>query len=162
MKLSKNFSLDEVTRSSTADKLGINNVPYDEDHYTNLQVVVDEIAQPLRDHFGKPVRINSGYRSLALNDAIGGSTKSQHSKGEALDLEIDGVSNLEVADWITDNCEYDQVILEFFNPADGPNSGWVHVSCKADLSQNRKRNLIALKDGKKTVYQVTSEFIEGN
>ena len=159
MKLSKNFSLEELTRSATATKLGIDNKP-DEEHLKNLQVVVDEIAQPLRDHFGKPVRINSGYRSPALNDAIGGSKKSQHSKGEAIDLEIDGVSNMEVADWITENCDYDQVILEFYNPAEGPNSGWVHASCKADLSQNRKRNLIALKDGNKTVYLVTEDFIE--
>ena len=159
MKLSKNFSLEELTRSATATKLGIDNKP-DEEHLKNLQVVVDEIAQPLRDHFGKPVRINRGYRSPALNDAIGGSKKSQHSKGEALDLEIDGVSNMEVAGWITENCDYDQVILEFYNPAEGPNSGWVHASCKADLSQNRKRNLIALKDGNKTVYLVTEDFIE--
>lgn len=159
MKLSKNFSLEELTRSATATKLGIDNTP-DEEHLNNLQVVVDEIAQPLRDHFGKPVRINSGYRSPALNDAIGGSKKSQHSKGEAIDLEIDGVSNMEVAGWITENCDYDQVILEFYNPAEGPNSGWVHASCKADLSQNRKRNLIALKDGNKTVYLVTEDFIE--
>ncbi len=159
MKLSENFSLEELTRSATATKLGIDNTP-DEEHLNNLQVVVDEIAQPLRDHFGKPVRINSGYRSPALNDAIGGSKKSQHSKGEAIDLEIDGVSNMEVADWITENCDYDQVILEFYNPAEGPNSGWVHASCKADLSQNRKRNLIALKDGNKTVYLVTEDFIE--
>ena len=159
MKLSKNFSLEEVIRSSTAKKLGIDNTP-DAEHLKNLQVVVDEIAQPLRDHFGKPVRINSGYRSPALNDAIGGSKKSQHSKGEALDLEIDGVSNMEVAGWISENCDYDQVILEFYNPAEGPNSGWVHVSCKADLSQNRERNLIALKDGNKTVYLVTEDFIE--
>lgn len=158
MKLSKNFSLEEVTRSATATKLGIDNTP-EQEHLDNLQVVVDEIAQPLRDHFGKPVRINSGYRSPALNEAIGGSTKSQHSKGEALDLEIDGVSNLEVADWITDNCDYDQVILEFYNPTDGPNSGWVHASCKANLSENRKRKLIALKDGKKTVYTLANEFI---
>lgn len=158
MKLSKNFSLDEVIRSATATKLGIDNTP-EQEHLDNLQVVIDEIAQPLRDHFGKPVRINSGYRSPALNEAIGGSTKSQHSKGEALDLEIDGVSNLEVADWITDNCDYDQVILEFYNPAEGTNSGWVHVSCKANLSQNRERNLIALKDGNKTIYTITEEFI---
>ena len=158
MKLSENFSLDEVIRSATATKLGIDNIP-EQEHLDNLQVVVDEIAQPLRDHFGKPVRINSGYRSPALNEAIGGSTKSQHSKGEALDLEIDGVSNLEVADWITDNCDYDQVILEFYNPADGPNSGWVHASCKAILSENRERKLIALKDGKKTVYTLANEFI---
>ena len=95
-----------------------------------------------------------------MNDAIGGSKKSQHSKGEAIDLEIDGVSNMEVAGWITENCDYDQVILEFYNPAEGPNSGWVHASCKADLSQNRERNLIALKDGNKTVYLVTEDFIE--
>ena len=159
MKLSENFSLEELIRSSTARRIGLDNIPNDE-HLKNLQVVVDEIAQPLRDHFGKPVRINSGYRSPALNDAIGGSKKSQHSKGEALDLEIDGVSNLEVADWITDNCDYDQVILEFYNPAEGPNSGWVHASCKANLSENRERNLIALKDGKKTVYVMTEDFIE--
>ena len=151
MKLSENFSLEELIRSSTAKRIGIDNIPNDE-HLKNLQVVVDEIAQPLRDHFGKPVRINSGYRSPALNDAIGGSKKSQHSKGEAIDLEIDGVSNMEVADWITENCDYDQVILEFYNPAEGLTGGWVHASCKADLSQNRKRNLIALKDGNKTVY----------
>ena len=158
MKLSKNFSLEELTRSATATKLGLDNTP-DDEHLKNLQVVVDEIAQPLRDHFGKPVRINSGYRSPALNEAIGGSTKSQHSKGEALDLEIDGVSNMEVAGWISENCDYDQVILEFYNPADGPNSGWVHASCKAILSENRERKLIALKDGKKTVYTLANEFI---
>ena len=159
MKLSENFSLDEVIRSATATKLGIDNIP-EQEHLDNLQVVIDEIAQPLRDHFGKPVRINSGYRSPALNEAIGGSKKSQHSKGEALDLEIAGVSIMEVAGWITENCDYDQVILEFYNPAEGPNSGWVHASCKADLSQNRERNLIALKDGNKTVYLVTEDFIE--
>ena len=159
MKLSENFSLDEVIRSATATKLGIDNIP-EQEHLDNLQVVIDEIAQPLRDDFGTRVRIISGYRSPALNEAIGGSKKSQHSKGEALDLEIDGVSNMEVEGLITENCDYDQVILEFYNPAEGPNSGWVHASCKADLSLYRERNLIALKDGNKTVYLVTEDFIE--
>ena len=158
MRLSQNFWLSELTKSSTADRMGIENVPGIEE-IVNLTVLTHHVLQPVREKFGV-ITVNSGYRSPALNEAIGGSKKSQHSKGEALDLEIDGVSNLEVADWITDNCDYDQVILEFYNPTDGPNSGWVHASCKADLTENRMRNLIAIKDGNKTVYHIANDFIE--
>ena len=160
MKLSKNFSLKEVTASGTATRLGIDNSP-SEEHLVNLTNVVVTIAQPLREAFGKPVRINSGYRGPALNKAVGGASKSQHCNGEALDLEIDGVANKAVADWIDEHCEYDQLILEFYNPAEGENSGWVHVSFKAD-GNNRKSKLIAFKDGKSTRYVSVEEFDEND
>jgi len=155
MKLSKNFSLSEFTRSETAKRKGINNEPSRE-HFDNLLYLVETICQPVRDHFGKPVRVTSGYRSPDLNKAIGGSRTSQHCKGEAVDMEIAGVSNKELADWIVNNCKFDQVILEFYNPAEGENSGWVHASVKR--SNNRGTKLIAFKDGKKTRYELVTEF----
>lgn len=156
MKLSKNFSLKEFTRSSTASRLGIDNTPTDE-HLENIKHVVNQICQPVRDHFNKPVTITSGYRSPDLNAAVGGSTRSQHSKGEAVDLEIFGIANKKVADWIVDNCEFDQVILEFYNPAEGINSGWVHASLKRE-GGNRRMKLIAYKDGVSTRYESVDSF----
>lgn len=160
MQLSENFQLKEFTRSATASRLGIDNTPQGE-HMDNLKYVVEKICQPVRESFGKPVRINSGYRSPELNKAVGGSKTSQHCNGQAVDMEIDGVPNKVLADWITENCEFDQVILEFYNPEEGANSGWVHASVRAD-GQNRRTKLIAFKDGKKTRYELVEDFDKGN
>lgn len=145
MKLSENFSLQELLKSQTALRKGIDNKPTDPSVITNLQVLCEKVLQPVRTHFAKPVVINSGYRSPKLNKAIGGSNKSQHTKGEAADIEIPGLSNKELAEYIEDNLPFDQLILEFYNGVD-PNSGWVHVSYVND-SDNRKQTLTINKNG---------------
>lgn len=160
MKISPNFSLEELTESPTAKKLGIPNVPTEE-HLANMKYVCEKILEPVRAFFKKPVTVNSSYRCPALNKAIGGSETSQHVNGQAVDFEIKGVSNKTVADWVSENLEFDQVILEFFNPAEGVNSGWVHASIKKE-GGNRKQKLVALKDGTKTVYKPVTDFDESN
>ncbi len=126
MNLSENFSLAEFTKSQTAIRRGINNNPTLA-HRLAMAALCNAILEPLRAHFGRPVRITSGYRSKALNDAIGGSQTSQHSKGEAADIEIPGVDNRRLAKWIEANLPFDQLILEGAKRGD-PNAGWVHVS----------------------------------
>ena len=148
MKLSENFTLDELIKSQEAIRLGIANEPQDE-HITNLILLCKNILQPLRNHFKIPVSISSGYRSAALCEAVGSSSKSQHTKGQAADFEIFGIANKELADWITTNLEYDQCILEFWNENE-PNSGWVH--CSYSTNNNRKQYLKAQKIGGKIVY----------
>ena len=150
MKLSKNFSLKEMTKSQTALRRGIDNEPGDEEE-ANLQQLCEQVLQKVRDHFGKPVNVNSGYRSPELNKAIGGSTTSDHCKGMAADIEIPGVSNYELADWIKENCEFRQLILEFYTPG-VPDSGWVHVSY--NYEENEKKVMTALKEDGKTVYKL--------
>jgi len=139
MRLSKNFVLSEITRSNTAKRLGIDNEPTKKD-LENLQRIVTNLLQPLRNHLG-PIRISSGYRSKELNRAIGGSNKSQHSKGEAVDIQFwkEGqMCNKEVYDWIIDNAiEFDQMINEF-------DFSWIHISLKK--SKNRREVLEAYKD----------------
>jgi zinc D-Ala-D-Ala carboxypeptidase len=130
MKLSRNFSLGELTKSQTALRMGIDNNPTPEDLY-NLHLLCDNILQPVREHFGRAVTISSGYRSEDLCVAIGSSRKSQHAKGQAADFEIFGVDNKEVAEWIRDVLDFDQLILEFYNE-DDPSSGWVHCSYAED------------------------------
>ena len=130
MKLSKNFSLDELTKSQTALRMGIDNEPTPGDLY-NLTQLCNNILQPVREHFGKPVTVSSGYRSVALCEAIGSSAKSQHAKGEAADFEIMGIDNKEVAVWIRDNLDFDQLILEFYKDGE-PSSGWIHCSYSDD------------------------------
>jgi uncharacterized protein YcbK (DUF882 family) len=125
MRLSKNFSLKEFTRSETAAKLGINNVP-SEAIVANLEMLVLRVLQPARDFLG-PLTITSGYRSMELNAAVGGAEVSQHLFGEAADVKSKNVSTYELACWIRDNCEFDQLILEYYDDSD-PHSGWVHVS----------------------------------
>ena len=124
MKLSKNFSLQEMTKSQTALRRGIDNTP-SPTHVSHLELLCEKVLQPLRDHFDRPVTITSGYRSPELCVAIGSTIKSQHTKGQAADFEIPGVSNMEVAQWISDNLEFDQLILECFT---GGNTGWIHCS----------------------------------
>ena len=149
MKLSANFSLAEMTKSQTATRKGIDNKPSTE-HIENLIHLAETVLQPVRDHFGKPVAISSGYRSPELCEAIGSSSKSQHAKGEAADFEIPGVDNMQLATWINKNTNFDQLILEFYEPGD-PNSGWVH--CSAVKEGSRAQVLKATKVGGKTKYE---------
>tara|TARA_R100000544_G_C2183473_1_gene38055 strand:+ start:7 stop:468 length:462 start_codon:yes stop_codon:yes gene_type:complete len=149
MKLSNNFSLAEMTKSQTATRKGIDNKPSTA-HIENLIHLAETVLQPVREHFGKPVAISSGYRSPALCEAIGSSSKSQHAQGEAADFEIHGVDNKELATWISKNTDFDQLILEFYNEGD-PNSGWVH--CSVVKSGSRKQILKASKVEAKTKYE---------
>lgn len=151
MRLSKHFTLREMTRSQTATRLGIDNMPTDE-HIENLIALCENILEPVREYYNVPVRISSGYRSSELNKAIGGSRKSQHSNGMAADFEVGGHSNYEVALWISENCDFDQLILEFYNPEEGPNSGWIHASYHSP-EENRHQILTALRVSGKTVYK---------
>lgn len=150
MQLSKNFTMAEFIKSDTATKLGIDNTPEGE-HLENAKALFENVVQKVRDHFG-PTVINSGYRSPELNEAVRGSKTSQHCHGQAADIEVPGVANAEVAQWIVDNCDFDQVILEFYTPGI-PDSGWVHVTYK-NPEDNRKSVLTAMKEDGKTVYKV--------
>jgi hypothetical protein len=148
MRLSKNFVLSEITRSNTATRLGISNEPSKE-HLSNMQFLITELIQPMRDAIG-PIRISSGYRSPSLNRAIGGSSKSQHCKGQALDLQFwkDGqMCNREIYDWILKSgLDFDQMINEF-------DFAWIHISLKQ--KKNRKVVLEAYKDKEgDTAYKV--------
>ncbi len=150
MKLTENFSLNELTKSQTAERKGIDNTPSTE-HQENLKSLCEMILQPIRDHFGQVVSVSSGYRSPELCVAIGSSTQSQHAKGQASDFEIFGVSNKELADWIDQNLDYDQLILEYWKGEDEPNSGWVH--CSYTNGNNRKQYLRAYKENGSTKYE---------
>ena len=149
MQLSKNFNLVEMTKSQTATRKGIDNTPSAE-HQGNLQSLCMHVLQPIRDHFSKVVTISSGYRSPELCTAIGSKITSQHAKGQAADFEIFGVSNKELADYINENLEYDQLILEYWKESD-PNSGWVH--CSYSAGNKRKQYLRAYKEDGKTKYE---------
>ena len=137
--LSKHFSLKELTRSDTAIRLGIDNVP-NEEQIINLTHLAIHILQPVRDEFGS-TRINSGLRVLKLNRKLKSSDTSQHVLGQAGDIECKAVSNIELAKWIRDNLDFDQIILEAYDGVD-PSSGWVHVSYRND-GTNRKKCLTA-------------------
>ena len=145
MQLSKNFNLVEMTKSQTAERKGIPNDP-SPDHQANLRLLCERVLQPVRDHFNHVVSVSSGYRSPQLCQAIGSSMDSQHAKGMAADFEIFGTPNNEIFNWISQNLMYDQMILEFWNGPDEPNSGGVHVSYNPDSSENIKENLQAYKD----------------
>ena len=149
MNLTENFSLIELTKSQTAERKGIDNTPSTE-HQENLRSLCEMILQPIRDHFGQVVSISSGYRSPELCVAIGSSTKSQHASGCAADFEIFGVSNKELADYIDENLDYDQLILEYWKESD-PNSGWIH--CSFNTQGNRKQYLRAYKENGSTKYE---------
>jgi zinc D-Ala-D-Ala carboxypeptidase len=141
MILTKNFSLKEMIFSDTAIRKGIENTPNIE-HIVALTNLCVNILQPVRDHFDKSVKINSGYRSVELCEAVGSSSKSQHAKGEAADYEIYGLSNLELATWVYENLDFDQLILEFHDPTEDPNSGWVHTSYRRDGNNRRDSRII--------------------
>jgi hypothetical protein len=148
MELSKSFTLNELTKSQEATRLGIENIP-NKEQIQNLKILCEKILQPLRDYYGMPVSISSGYRSVALCEAVGSSSKSQHTKGQAADLEIFGVANKDVSDFIVQNLDYDQCILEFWNENE-PNSGWIH--CSYSISGNRKQYLKAQRIDGKIIY----------
>lgn len=149
MRLSKNFTLAEFTKSQTAERKGIDNTPNDE-HLENAKALFENVVQKVRDNFG-PTVLNSGYRGPELNKAVGGSATSQHCHGQAADIEVPGVANADLAEWIKENCDFDQLILEFYTIGI-PDSGWVHVSYKSDGS-NRKSILTAMRENGKTVYK---------
>ena len=148
MNLSENFSLAELVKSQTAVRKNIKNEPGTAE-IENLIHLAKTVLQPMREHFGKPVMISSGYRSPELCEAIGSSAKSQHAKGEAADFEIHGVDNKDLATWIADNCEFDQLILEFYDGVD-PNSGWIH--CSSTTGSLRKQMLTAERIEGRTSY----------
>jgi len=150
MRLSKNFTMAEFTKSQTAERKGIDNTPQGE-HLEAAKALFENVVQKVRDEFG-PTVINSGYRSPELNEAVGGSSRSQHCKGQAADIEVPGVANGELAEWVRDNLEFDQLILEFYTPGI-PDSGWVHVSYLAD-GDNRGECLTATRIDGKTEYSV--------
>jgi zinc D-Ala-D-Ala carboxypeptidase len=151
MKISEHLDLVEVTRSETAKRKGISNMPIAE-HIENFKKLAERIFEPIRSHFNVPIHISSGYRSKELNTAIGGSLTSQHCSGEAIDIDMDGsangVTNKMVFEYIKDNLEFDQMIWEF-GTSEAPD--WVHVSYETTGKQ-RKQILRAKKSGGKTVY----------
>lgn len=148
MNLTKNFTLSEMTKSETALRHGIDNTP-GEQEIAALKVLAEKVLQPVRDHFQRGVKVNSAYRSPEVNSKVGGSRTSDHCRGQAADIEIPGVANAELAQWIKDNLEFRQLILEFYTPGI-PDSGWVHVSFVAE--DNKKQVLTAVKQDGKTVY----------
>ena len=134
-RISKNFTLEELRDSSTARKLGIVNAP-GVDEVCALCALVHHVLQPLRDAMNEPIKIGSGYRCERLNQAVGGVSNSQHVKGEAADLCIDGdlAKGKKWFEWIKAHCEFDQLIMEH----NSKGSYWVHVSYRAD-GKNRKQ-----------------------
>ena len=137
MQLSKHFTLEEFEKSQTATRKGITNKA-GSGEIKNLTDLCYEVLEPIRAKFDKPIIITSGYRSPELCEAIGSKATSQHSKGEAVDFELPNISNLQVALWIQNNCNFDQLILEYWKDGE-PNSGWVHCSYKD--GSNRKQVL---------------------
>lgn len=143
MKLSPHLTLAEMIRSESAKRLRISNQPLPE-HLDNMKVLAKNVFEPIRKHFGMPIYISSGYRSDKLNKAIKGSKTSQHCKGQAMDIDMDGsglISNSNVFYYIKDNLEFDQLIWEF---GDNYNPDWVHVSYVSP-DKNRKQVLVAYK-----------------
>jgi hypothetical protein len=151
MKISPHLNLAEVTRSDSAKRHGIDNTPTPE-HLENFKLLAEKVFEPIRLHFKTPIFISSGYRSKALNDFIKGSASSQHCKGQAIDIDMDGskggVTNKMVFDFIVSRLDFDQIIWEFGTDA---NPDWVHVSYVK--TGNRKQKLRAVRVGGRTVYQ---------
>jgi zinc D-Ala-D-Ala carboxypeptidase len=148
MNLTKNFTLEEMTKSETALRYDIDNTP-NEQEISAMKLLAEKVLQPVRDHFGKGVKVNSGFRNQDVNQKVGGSRNSDHTRGQACDIEIPGIPNAELAEWIKDNLEFNQLILEFYTPG-VPDSGWVHVSYIPE--DNKKQVLTATKKDGKTVY----------
>ena len=149
MQLSKNLALAEVIRSETAKRKGISNMPTPQ-HIENFKKLAENVFQPIREHFGVPIHISSGYRSKALNTVVGGSLSSQQCSGEAIDIDMDGTSitNKQIFDFIKENLNFDQMIWEFGTDT---NPDWVHVSYESTGKQ-RKQILKAVKAGGATKY----------
>jgi hypothetical protein len=149
MQLSKHFELAEFIRSSTAKRAGISNMPTNA-HLENIKLLCEKVLEPIRVHFARPIILSSGYRSSALNRAVGGSSSSQHCSGEAADIDMDGtnVTNAQIFNYIKDNLEFDQLIWEFGTDT---NPDWVHVSYESNGRQ-RKQILRAVKKNGSTSY----------
>lgn len=148
MNLTANFTLSEMVKSEAALRHNMDNTP-GEKEIENLKRLAEKVLQPVREHYQRGVKVNSGYRAPAVNQKVGGSPTSDHCKGQAADIEIPGVANADLAKWITENLEFTQVILEFYTQG-VPDSGWVHVSY--DPQNLKKQNLTAVKKDGKTVY----------
>jgi zinc D-Ala-D-Ala carboxypeptidase len=148
MNLTKNFTLEEMTKSETALRHDLENTP-NEQEISSMKLLAEKVLQPVRDHFGKGVKVNSGFRNQDVNQKVGGSRNSDHTRGQACDIEIPGIPNAELAEWIKDNLQFNQLILEFYTPG-VPDSGWVHVSYIPE--DNKKQVLTATKKDGKTVY----------
>jgi hypothetical protein len=150
MKISANLNLSELTRSDSAKRNGIDNTPTAE-HLENFKLLAEKVFEPIRAHFGVPIHISSGYRSEALNKFIKGSLSSQHCKGEAIDIDMDGsssgVTNKMVFDFIKEKLDFDQLIAEF---PEHSNPAWVHVSFSKN--KNRKQILVAKRISGATKY----------
>lgn len=151
MVLSKHVSYKEGVYSITALRLGLKNDPSKE-HLENMILISEKVFEPLRDYVGSPIKINSFYRGPELNKAIGGSEKSQHCNGQAMDIDdtLNGFSNSTMFNWIQDNLDFDQMIWEF---GDENNPDWVHVSYVGS-EKNRNRCLKAYRENNKTKYMV--------
>ena len=143
MQLSKHFKLEEFEKSQTAQRLGIKNKA-GSGEIKNLTDVCYGVLEKVRVKYDKPVIVTSGYRSPELCEAIGSKATSQHTKGEAVDFEVVGIANIQVAYFIEANCDFDQLILEYYCP-DDDQKGWVH--CSFVEGSNRKQVLTF--DGKK-------------
>lgn len=152
MKISEHLDLSELIRSESAKRKGISNMPT-EAHIANLKLLAEKVFEPIRNNFRCPVHISSGYRSAELNKAVGGATTSQHSSGEAIDIDMDGspngVTNKMIFDYIKKNLDFDQLIWEF---GSAENPDWVHVSYESTGKQ-RKQVLKAYKENGKTYYK---------
>ena len=150
-RLTKHVSYKEGVHSITALRLGLKNDPSDT-HLQNMILLSEKIFEPLRVHVGGPIKINSFYRGPELNKAIGGSAKSQHCHGQAMDIDdtYGNASNKEMFNWIKANLDYDQMIWEF---GTDENPDWVHVSY-VDPGSNRNRCLKAYREDGKTKYMV--------
>ena len=150
MRISKHISYKEATQSQTATRLGIPNAP-GEYEIQNMQLLAEKVFEPLREFFDVPIYVSSFYRSKELNQAIGGSSRSQHCEGRAIDLDdvYGGVTNAEIFQFIANILDYDQLIWEFGNEE---NPSWVHVSYVSE-DQNRKQMLRATKKNGKTIYE---------
>jgi hypothetical protein len=148
MNLSKHFILEEFTKSQTGYRLGIDNDPT-EKQLERLKLLCSDVLEIVRENLG-PIHINSGFRGIALNKAVGGAATSQHCRGQAADIEIPDVANGDLAKWIETNCNYDQLILECYKTG-VPNSGWVHVSYLP--SGNRKQSLTATMSNGRMTYK---------
>ena len=152
MRLSENLDLSEMIKSDTAIRHGIKNYPTD-GHLGNMIMWAENIFQPIRDYFGEPIFISSGYRSRELNNLISGSLQSQHCVGQAGDIDQDHrmttVSNADVFNFILNYLDYDQLILEYPDEYDNPS--WVHVSYVSE-EKNRNQPLVAVKEDKITKY----------
>ena len=157
-RISDHISFREGVFSPTAKRFEINNIP-DEEQLANMKLLAEKVFEPLRNHFGVPIRVNSFFRSKKLNARVGGSKRSQHIKGQAIDIDDTfkrGVTNKLMFDWIVTNLDFDQIIWEFGN---NDNPDWIHISyVSSELNRNRKLRAKRVprkkKKGNKTIYEV--------